>query len=138
MAIYRKLKHYIKYVQDIKALAKHMGIKIKFSEAEDFDGEGVYNPNRRTITIGVMDVSQSEVVALLLHEMGHALDDFICPFSFQKKLSRAYIAEYLERSTRKQNKIVVKCEKRAWKYGKALSQCLGIRRGKWFKAKRKE
>lgn len=137
MATYRNLKHFPKYLKKLCKFSKEMGFKVRFTDDEEFDEQGEFNPTKKQIKIGIFEKKSSEVIALLLHEMGHVLDHHLSKgFSFS--INRAYFNMYMEKSTRNQQEIVLECEKRAWEYGEGISRCCGIKLGKWFKDKRRE
>lgn len=123
------LKHYHAYMERLKAYAEAVGLDIKYG---DLDGEdGYFSPHRRYIKID-NDLSESYEIAIILHELGHSLDDTVADMKTESEADTAYSAMYRDKATKKQNKIVIACEKRAWKYGRKLAKQLDIRLGKWF------
>lgn len=122
------LKYYGEYRDRIEQYAAACGIKIKY---DNKDGEGSYEPHKRLIRIDP-NLSDSCEIAVLLHELGHCLDNNLLTKKIDKKLSKAYTAVYRARETKKQLAIVVRCEIRAWKYARAIAKKLRIPLGKWF------
>jgi hypothetical protein len=75
MNMYRdELKHYTRYVNSLHKFAYMLGIKIVYEGDED----GVYVPSRNLIRISP-DLSQTEEVASLIHELGHVVDFLFMP-----------------------------------------------------------
>lgn len=123
-----KLKNYEEYRNKILFYAKAMGIKMEF---KDVDCGGQYMPSRRRIQID-KDLTQVEEIGVMLHELGHALDDHLIAIPGFTSIDRAYRAVYNKKYSPNQLRIVVECEKRAWKYGKVIAKMLNIRLGKWY------
>ena len=124
----RDLKYYSEYVTSIENYASACGITIKY---DNMDGEGSYEPHKRWLRISP-DLSQSCEIAVLLHELGHCLDDTLVSKKMEPKLSKAYNAIYKDKYTKTQLALVVACERRAWKMGRAVAKKLRIRLGKWY------
>lgn len=130
----RDLKHFEMYVQRIQMYAESMQIKLEYSDA---DGEGAYIPSRNKIRVDP-DLSESREIAVLLHELGHALDDTLADAKTYGAIERAYKRVYRGRTTPAQRQLVIECEERAWEYGARLAKKLGIRLGKWYSGIRDE
>lgn len=129
-----KLKHYDHYRDLLEAFAQSLGITVTY---DDSDGEGAYVPSRNKIKLDP-DMSEAREIAVFLHELGHVLDDTTIDYSPTGELDAAYRAIYTKRYSKKQHAIVLRCEKRAWKYGRALAKKLKIRLGKWYDTVEKE
>lgn len=127
----RKLKHHDKYLQRLELYCKACDIKIKYVDKEI--GGGAYDPHLRKLYVDE-DLLESAEVAVFLHELGHSLDDTLVPTKASKKLSKAYKAVYSGRSSRKQLRAVIRCEKRAWHYARGIAKKLRIKLGVWFDA----
>lgn len=126
----RKLKHYNEYVRRCKAYAKASGIKVIYKDG-DYDG-GEYDPHRRILRLET-ELSESSEIACFLHELGHSIDDvWAHSNTFTDKLSKAYTNTYKLDATQAQIKLVIECEKRAWKLGRSIAKLLKIRLGKWY------
>lgn len=128
-----KLKYYQKYLDRLLAYAKATGIKVKYKDTGD---DGVYIPNRHLIRISP-NLSDSHEISALLHELGHSLDDALVGVAGAKRfkaLNKAYIRIYRNKHTPRQLRIVLRCERRAWKYGRVIAKKLHIRLGAWYDA----
>lgn len=111
--------------------AKAIGIKVTYKDTGD---DGVYIPNLHLIRIDP-NLSDSHEIAALLHELGHSLDDALVGVAGAKRLraiNKAYTKIYKAKHTPKQLRIVLQCERRAWKYGRAIAKKLHIRLGAWY------
>lgn len=122
------LKHYVRYRRSIERYAASVGIKIVHGNGDD---DGVYVASRRIVRIDP-EMDESTEIAVLLHELGHALDTFLMIEKSQKRLEKAYTAVYADRHSPNQRKEVIRCEKRAWQLGRILAKQLHIRLGKWY------
>jgi hypothetical protein len=130
----RDLKKYDEYLEILKIYAKCIGIKLKIG---DFDDEGMWLPYTNTIKVDKY-MSNADEIATILHELGHAIDD---AFDMSYKLGdihAAYEAVYNTKATKKQKSLVIKCERLAWKNGRAIAKQLKIRLGKWYTEVEKE
>lgn len=124
----RALKNYDKYLQKIELYAKASDIKIVYGEE---DGEGSYSPQHRRIKIDT-GLRQSHEIAVLLHELGHSMDDSLQHKFEESALSAAYGAMYSDRSSEEQNCLILKCEKRAWRMARGIAKLLRIPLGLGF------
>lgn len=123
------LKHYKKYVKKIELFAFAIGVKIIRCESDD---DGIWLPWTRVVKISE-NMSEAEEIATLLHELGHAIDDIITPSGrYAQSTYRAYRALYKNKQTKRQLKIVLAAEKKAWKYGRDIANRLRIRLGRWY------
>lgn len=122
------LKYYHEYLRRIEAYAEATGVNIKYGPE---DGEGSFSPRLRRVKIDP-DLSESREIAVLLHELGHSLDETLLDNKTENKLDKAYSAIYDHRHNKKQLKAVLECEKRAWTYARSIAKRLKIRLGAWF------
>jgi hypothetical protein len=125
----RKLKHYDRIIQSLEQYAK--AIKLKIIRRSE-NSEGTYVPLRKIIYLD-KDLDESEEVAVLLHELGHAHDlAMLGHKEFMRTIDPAFDAANAGNATTEDMYIILCCESRAWEYGEALAKTLGIRLGKWF------
>lgn len=129
-----RLRKAEEYLGKIYQYADAVDIRIEVKASAD---DGVYLPARRKIVID-KDLDPSEEVAILLHELGHALDDALAKKSMEKRVDSAYKAIYAKKPTRKQRDFVMGCELRAWEYGRGIAKKLRIPLGKWYDRVRDE
>lgn len=127
----RKLKHYSQYLKRLRLFAKAMNIKIEYQD--DLDAEGEWLPSVRLIKIA-STTSESEEIAATLHEIGHSMDDlFSTSFTSENRTFKAYYRFYNNNKISKnQRKLILDCEKKAWRNGRDIARRLKIRLGKWF------
>lgn len=127
------LKKYEQYRSRLLMYAKALNIKIEYTT--NIDSDGVYIPLRKLIKID-SDIGESEEIAALLHELGHVDDDSLtATVQGSKKfkaLNKAYTKVYKNKHSKKQSAMVLRCERRAWKYGRALAKKLRIKLGRWY------
>lgn len=123
-----KLKHFNKHKQKIRFYCKAVGLKLIY-RAEPSDG--IYQPSRRRIIID-SDLEETEEVATLLHELGHALDDALSSKKDLCKRDDAYKVIYTSKYSKAQLRRVLKCEVSAWQTGKYIAELLKIPLGTWY------
>ena len=123
------LKYYTKYLKLLHLYAKAIRIKVVYTSKEDSDG--TYLPTLREIRLDP-DLSESTMIAALLHELGHVLDCTLLRGKTFRQMEKAYTRIYTRKYTKRQKQIVLKAERRAWGYGKVIAKILGIRLGKWY------
>lgn len=126
----RPLKNYDNYHEKILAYLEACGLTLEYREV---DGDGMYSPSRRKITVSP-DLPESTEIATLLHEAGHSLDDTLYNKRTMKVHDKAYNAYYDGTATRVQCELVIEAEKRAWLYGRSVAKQLKIPLGKWYQA----
>ena len=125
----KDLKHYDKYFKIIEKFAKAINLKI---ERKSVAGDGAFIHSRSKIVID-QDLEQSSEIAVLLHELGHAID-----LSRQDEFETAvynlaYNAVYDDNlCTEKHLQEVLKWEISAWKTARGLASLLKIKLGEWF------
>lgn len=122
------LKNYKKHLNKLVTLANSFGVTVEFKPELD---DGIYIPSKRKIRIDD-DMTQTETIATLLHEIGHLLDDVANVDVNVTSMSKAYKAVYYGRPTKLQKVVVVNCEIRAWLIGSALAKNLKINLGSWY------
>lgn len=134
---HRKLHNYELYRMKIDLYAKANRVKIKYSETCCSDA--AYTPTLRLITLEE-DMPESREIAVLLHELGHVIDDDArLSLSIDKALDLAIKACNSDAgATLKQFALVMNCEREAWKQGRIIAKKkLMIHLGKWFEKERK-
>ena len=119
-------------MKKIKAFAKLCRVSINFVDhMEEF---GCYYGNKRSITIS-KSLGQAELLATLLHELGHFIDDLRNPHNHLTNRfhngARTAIEED-RKLTFLQKKRLLKIEREAWKNARALAKQLDIPLGNWF------
>lgn len=122
------LKHYTKYLDLLLIYAKVHGITVDFSPKNE---ECMWIPSTRKIKLDP-EMSESEEIATLLHELGHVLDDAFDMLGNVNEVQKAYECIYTNKFTKKQKRLVLKAERLAWSNGKKIAKLLKIRLGKWY------
>lgn len=130
----RKLKHFDKYLGKLNNYASALGITIRYT---DIDDEGAYSPHTKRINIHP-DLPNSMELGVLLHELGHAGDATIVGPNHDETLDYAYQEMHHYKHSKKQLKIVIQAEERAWTYGRTIAKMLKIPLGKWYDEVEKE
>jgi len=129
----RKLKRYQDYKSRLKFYARAVNIKITYITAED---ESAYLPTQRKICLE-RDLPESVEIAVLLHELGHSLDDALVNKTTMNEINAAYHAVYSDKANKIHKYTVIETEKRAWQFGKVIARICRIPIGNWYyKAKR--
>lgn len=95
------------------------------------DSEGSYSRQSRTIQLDE-DNSEVQDVAVLLHELGHAVDEMLIDDKIRKTINEAYALVYRTKVSKNQRNLVMNNEVRAWMYGRSIARQLKIRLGKWY------
>lgn len=124
----RSLKHYEKYKEKLLKYASGLELRVEFKE--EFS-EGIYLPSKRLIRVDT-ELDESTEIAVLLHELGHAIDDAMTEEALLGPIGKAYSALYKGKPTTKQVTLVLKCEANAWELGKMIAKQLRIPLGKWY------
>lgn len=123
----KKLKKYDEYLKRLILFAYALDIRVEFTESTD---NGCYVPRKRLILISD-DLPHSNTIASLLHELGHVLDDiFLEEYLSNTELDDAYKKTYAGKHNKKELSLVILCEMRAWKTGRAIAERLRIPLGK--------
>jgi hypothetical protein len=130
----RPLKYFEDYRDLLHKYAKGSGIKVIY---KDLDTYGTYVHDRRELTL-CKDMDESTEISALLHELGHADDEVLTNKSLNRMVNKAYPRVYRGKATKKQKKLVLECEKRAWKFGRGLAKKLRIPLGKWYDDQERE
>lgn len=131
----RKLKKYDEYFDSLETYLMASGMELVFSE--EVTGLGEFVPSLRRIVIDE-NLEDSTEIAVLLHELGHQFDDALKDPKQMKKLDKAFPAFYKGKANKKQKKLVIECETRAWEYGKGIAKKLRIPLGKWYEQEKVE
>lgn len=126
----RSLPKYHEYIRRLELFSKALGVKVEYAPE---DGEGSFSPATRKIRIDP-ELSEAEEIATFLHELGHAVDDMLIDDKVYALIDKAYTIVYDKKVSKKQQALVVNCEKRAWQYGRSIAKQLKIRLGKWYTA----
>lgn len=127
----RDLPKYESYIQRLLLFSKASHLKIVYSNK--LDCMGYYSPEKNLIALD-SDLSEAEEVAVFLHELGHFVDDELKYDSkLYAKVNKAY-SRYntKKRLTKSQFRLIMNCERRAWKYGVFIAKKLKIPLGSWF------
>lgn len=127
----RQLPKYLEYLHKIKLYLRICEIKL---ERKYIDTEALWIPSRRAVVVD-RELEESTEIAVLLHELGHSLDDALT--RNQKSHDRAYTAFYKGKASDTQKQLIRLCEERAWDNAEALARKLKIRLGPWFYSERK-
>lgn len=123
------LKRYELYLKTIRLYCKAIQIKLEFNAA---DGDGAYVPSRRIIRVDP-DLGESHTIAVLLHELGHVLDDTMVSRRRFREMEKAYTILHKGRSLPpRHRKTIIRTEQRAWEYGRVVAKILSIPVGKWY------
>lgn len=128
------LKNYDAYASSIRLYCKTIRIKLEFSAV---DGDGAYVPARRLIRVDP-ELSEANTIAVLLHELGHLLDDTILNKEKFREVEKAYTSLHKRKLRPGHKKTIIRTEVRAWEYGRVVAKILGIRLGKWYDSARAE
>jgi hypothetical protein len=124
----RHLPKHDEYMQKLEIFAEASRIEVVWEKEPD---GGAWIPTRRMIRIDP-HLSDAVEVATFLHELGHSEDDsFLCAKAW-RRLDRAYRALKHEREKPRHARIILECEERAWRLGRAIAKRLKIPLGKWF------
>lgn len=122
------MKNFKTYLKKILHYAKAIRVKVSF--IDNYIDDGVYMSHGRKIVLdGTLE--DKELIAILLHELGHELDASLRP-PVDKKIDNAYVKVYKNKATRNQINLVLKTERRAWSYGKVIAKKLGIPLNLWY------
>jgi hypothetical protein len=116
------------YLQSLELYAEASGIIVERKREDD---DGAWVPSRRAIRIDP-ELADSTEIATFLHELGHSEDDSFFDTREWKKIDRSYSAFQKRRYTYDQWQLVIRCEERAWRFGRAIAKRLRIPLGKWF------
>lgn len=130
----RPLKNFEDYLEILMRYCKGSGIKVIYKE---IDCEACYLHDTRTLTV-CKDLAESTEIAVILHEVGHSLDEVLTGDTLRTFVNAAYPVFYKNKATKKQKKLVLDCEKRAWKLGRAIAKKLRIPLGKWYDNEEKD
>lgn len=126
-----KVKNFNIHFQKLIDYAKLCKIEIhkKKSLTSDETEEGKFTEEDRHIDLS-WEMNQKELLATLLHELGH-FEDYMVVSS--KKLDRAYnLLNEDKPITLIEKRLIVKCEKRAWAFGRILAKKFNIPLGYWY------
>lgn len=122
------LKHYERYRTLLQVFAKACRLRIRYSHTR----EDSFVPTRNRVNIE-KGQEESEEIAVILHELGHFLDYTTAPEKWTTELDKAYRMAYADKRMSPRNRrMVLACERRAWKYGRRLARQLKISLGRWY------
>jgi hypothetical protein len=122
------LKHYDLYLKKIRLYCQTVRTKIEFCNV---DGDGAWVPARRLIRVDP-ELTEPHIIAVLLHELGHLLDDTLMTKAKFREIDKAYGKLYSTRPAPNRKKTIYRTEVRAWEYGRVVAKILGIRLGLWY------
>lgn len=122
------LKYYKFYRRSLLKYVKAIGWKIMRGH---YETDGMMVPSGKYIQLD-KELSQSDEIAAILHELGHTMDDTIMNLGNHQRVEIAYNAIYTKRYTKAQLDLVMATERKAWKYGRVIANMLQIRLGKWY------
>lgn len=125
---------YLKRLLDYSKLAKVVvWDKPMAKPNDDSNYLGEYLTRGRVINLE-STLTQKETLAVLLHELGHFLDEMLNPEKANNKnLLSAYQKFFVNKPmTPKQKLLILECETTAWNYGKGLAKKLKIPLGDWY------
>jgi hypothetical protein len=124
------LPRYETYLKSIRLYCRAIQLKLEFSAA---DGDGAYVPSRRIIRVDP-ELSEASTIAVLLHELGHVLDDTTIKKAKFREVERAYtrLHKAPHRLSPVHSKTIIRTERRAWEYGRVVAKILGIPIGRWY------
>lgn len=127
------LKNYDTYLMKLKRFAKINRISVVWRESAS-DAEWV--PSKRQVKLD-KELSQAEIIAAFLHELGHSMDDTLTG-KHEKAISKSYDSYYANKHSRKQWQTVRHHEVEAWRFAKLIAKMVGIPLGKWFSDYKRE
>lgn len=129
-----KLKNYKKYFIRLYNYSLANGIDLVRDEEPD---GGSYSPARSKITVSD-ELTNSTEIAIILHELGHAIDQLVLKEKDMVRLDNAYRTYYSTNNSYRRANKVLQSEMRAWRYGEAIAKRLKIHTGSWFKKAKKD
>lgn len=110
----RDLPRFEDYRRSIRCYLRRHGISLRYAEV---DGDGCYRVGRKCIII-CPDLPETTEIAVILHELGHHLDEFLGGICHTT--TRYY------------------SESRAWNLGRVIAARLDIPLGAWYRAEEKD
>lgn len=125
----RKLKNFDVYLQKLEHYAKASRLKLEYCER--ITCGGLFIPSKRKIVVE-SDLTDSDTIATILHELGHSIDDSLLTQGSERTIDKAYTAFAKGTHTPEQKRNLMHCERRAWRFGKAIAKRLQIKLGKWY------
>lgn len=126
----RALKLYDEYLQRLELYAKASNILLVLAPE---DSDGAYIPSRNMIRVDP-DLTDSHQIAVILHELGHSLDDRLVDKKFASRVDRVYSSYYAGKIKGTQLEFLLDTERRAWEYGRAIAKITKIPLGQWYDA----
>jgi len=123
------VKNYDIYLSRLINFAKALGIKMTWKP--DIGCDGLYDPISHQVEID-NELDNDEEIATILHELGHAMDEYRVERLDQPRRMKAYTAWYDGKDTKLQRKLVIEEEIIAWKIGRLIAKQLKIPLGKWY------
>lgn len=128
----KNLKHYNLYMTKLIAFANCLGLKVIIRATEE---DGFFSAKRNCIVVDE-ELSQANKVAVILHELGHAVQHYFGSELSWTKVSTAY-SKTNTNITHKQVKTLVQYETEAWNIGFIIADILRIPKGKWLHSTKK-
>lgn len=124
------IKNYTTYYNKLIAYSNLMHITIYFNTIKENDGSFF----KRVIYLD-STLTEKETLAVLLHELGHFIDEMINPKRYSsKRACAAYENMFVgNKLTLLQKKRIIEIEQAACNYGQVLAKKLKIKTGRWYK-----
>lgn len=123
----QNLKHYNKHKKKIHTFASALGIKIV---PKPYAEDGAFSAARRLVEID-SQLGEANTIAVLLHELGHAIQYYFGTEFNVRRVDEAY--RTTEKTvTKSQRDLLVRYETEAWNCGECIASALNIDLGVWF------
>lgn len=131
-----RLKNHDSYFNKILDYANSIGVTIYFYK--DLDSAH-YESHGKKVYIDPK-YKNSDLIAYLLHEIGHFEDDL---YTSSKTVEKLYVLADKKSDkgiplSDKEYNCIIQCEKNAWYHGAIIARKLKIPLGKWYKKIEKE
>ena len=124
-----KLRNYNIYYNKILDYCKVIDVTVYFKKELN---NAMFITKGRKIYIDP-NFNESEIIACLLHELGHFIDDTLNNKQFDKLYEKAYKKMDKDRAlTKKEFNCILMCEANAWTHGEVIAKKLKIPVGRWY------
>ena len=124
-----RLANYKQYYDKLEHFIHASGLKLLVTSTVD---GGEYRPRSRTVVIDD-SLDESEEIAIILHELGHAFVDFDPPVtSYLYAVYKRY--EESKPLTPAERVEIMSTERSAWIMGEHIAKLLHIPLGKWYRS----